>query len=283
VTTKIANGNLTGTVRNDSNTTFTDAVVVAGDSFQKLPGLAPGASASFDFAPKASNPYGGPSGIATVYSNYMFGPQPGRLTDADREAIEKTQILSLVAVPNYYGSAAAITPMVVAWTKQPFERIAVTGSQARSTARTAFVMPMPIGPIGPGQLPAGLVVSRFTDIEGTAQQNGPPGMVVMQNGTVTYAFTPALAPGTHLTAASLDSTNPSMKMGMPPGSPGANVQAEVWDWVNSSWISIDYKTGGVTTLPPAAVDPSSSQIRFRIKAAGGQTALGSISLTGTVA
>ena len=285
VTTKFVNGNLTGTVRNDSNTAFTDAVVLAGDGFQKLPGLAPGASASFDFAPKVSNPYGGPPAFSTIYSNYMYGPQPSQRTGTDREAMEKTSILSLIASPNYYGFTAAIAPMVVAWTEQPAERIAVTGSQTRSTAETAVVVPMSIGPIGPGQLPAGLVVSRFTDIDGTTQ-SGPPGGVLMQNGTVTYSFRPPLAPGRRLTVAGLDSSTQTQKGGFPvaPGSgPAPSLQAEIWDWAKSAWVSTDYKANGTSTLPPTAVDPSSSEVRLRLTASGGQTFLGPISLTGTVA
>ena len=285
VTTKFVNGNLTGNVRNDSGTTFTDAVVLAGDGFQKLPGLAPGASTSFDFTPKGSNPYAGPPAFSTIYTNYMYGPPPGQPTDADREAMEKTSILSLIASPNYYGYTAAITPMVVAWTKQPAERIAVTGSLARATSETAVVVPMAIGQIGPGQLSAGLVVSRLTDIDGTTQTQ--PGGVMMQNGTVTYAFKPTLAPGKHLTAAGLDSTNQSAKGGPPtaPGSSGSapTLQAEVWDWANSAWVSMAYNANGTSTLPPIAVDPASSEVRLRLTAAGGQTLLGSISLTGTVA
>ncbi len=72
VTTKFAGGNLTGTIRNDSTTTFTDALVLAGDGFQKLPGLAPGATTSFDFTPKASSPYAGPPAYSTIYTNYLY-------------------------------------------------------------------------------------------------------------------------------------------------------------------------------------------------------------------
>jgi hypothetical protein len=286
VTAKFANGNLTGTVRNDSGTTFTDAVVLAGNGFQKLAALPPGATASFEVAPKASNPYSGPPVFSTIYSGYMSGPRSSQPTDADRDGITRTAMLSMIAAPNYYGYSQSITPMVVAWTKQPFERIAVTGSQTRSKTQTAVAMPIGFGQIGPGQLPAGLVVSRIIDIEGTSQ-NGPPGGVMMQNGTVTYSFMPTLATGKHLTAASLDSTNQNMKGGGPPGGPAGapgspTVKAEVWDWANSAWISLAYNFNGTSTLPTAALDPSSGEVRLRLTATGGQTMLGSISLTGTV-
>jgi hypothetical protein len=288
VKSTFANGNLTGNVRNDSNTTFTDAVVLAGDGFQKLPNLAPGASASFDFTPKVSNPYMGPSAISTIYTNYMYAPQPSQPTDAEREAMEKSSIISMIASTNYSGFSQPITPMVVAWTKQPAERVAVMGSQTHSTAETAVVVPMAIGPIAPGQLPAGVVVSRLIDVDGNVQSQ-PPGGLMIQSGTVTYAFTPTLAQGKRLTVAILDSTNPMMQKGaLPPGGgPGAtsatsSLQAEVWNWANSAWVSMDYKVSGTSTVPADAVDPSSGEVRLRLTATGGQTILGSISLTGTV-
>jgi hypothetical protein len=109
----------------------------------------------------------------------------------------------------------------------------------------------------------------------------------MQNGTVTYAFRPTLAPGKHLASASLDSTNQMQNAGkpVPPGSSGSapTLQAEVWDWAKSAWVSMDYKANGPSTLPPTALDPSSSEVRLRLTISGGQTYLGSLSLTGTVA
>ena len=287
VTSTFANGNLTGSVRNDSNTTFTDALVLAGDGFQKLPSLGPGASASFDVTPKASNPYMGPSAISNIYTNYMYGPQPSQPTDAEREAMEKTSIISMIASTNYSGFSQPITPMVVAWTKQPSEGVTVTGSKARSTTETAVVVPMAVGPIAPGQLPAGLVMSRLIDVDGSVQSQQPGGLL-MQSGTVTYAFTPTLAQGKRLATAVLDATNPVMQKGGPPGAPGTtsaapSLQAEVWDWTNSAWIAMDYKVNGTSTVPAAAIDPSSSEVRLRLSATGGQTVLGSISLTGTVA
>jgi hypothetical protein len=133
-----------------------------------------------------------------------------------------------------------------------------------------------------------VVVSRLIDVDGNVQSQ-PPGGLMIQSGTVTYAFTPTLAQGKRLTVAILDSTNPMMQKGaLPPGGgPGAtsatsSLQAEVWNWANSAWVSMDYKVSGTSTVPADAVDPSSGEVRLRLTATGGQTILGSISLTGTV-
>jgi hypothetical protein len=275
---KLVNGKLTGTIRNDSQVRFTDAVVLAGDGYQLLPALAPGATATFEVAPKPSNPYGGQPAIYTIYGNSYNGYQSGRPTDAERDGIEKTSILSVVAGGSFF--SPAITPMVVAWTKQPNEPITVSGSQPRATSMTAVVLPLTFGSVGAGALPAGLVVSHFTDIEGDTQA-GPPDALLMQNGTVTYEFTPEIAAGMHLKNASLDSTNQSPKMA--PGSVSSqSMQAGYWDWSKAAWVPLSYMALGTTALPDAAIEPSSNEVRLRMTISGGPVLLGAISLTGTV-
>ena len=274
---KLVNGKLTGTVRNDSDASFTDAVVLAGDGFQLLPALAPGATATFEVAPKVSNPYTGQPAFYSIYTNYFNGPSSNQPTDAERDGIEKTSILSVVAGNNTF--ATTIAPMVVAWTKQPNEQVTVAGSKPRATAMTAVVLPLAFDPIGAGPVPAGLVVSRFTDIEGDTQP-GPPDAVFMQNGTVTYELVPRIAPGMHLTSAKLDSTNQSPKL-VAPGS-AQSLLARYWDWSTSAWVPLDYSSLGTSALPDAALEPSSNEVRLQMTTNGTQVVLGAISLTGTV-
>jgi hypothetical protein len=286
-TAKLVNGKLTGTIRNDSKMTFTDAVVLAGDGYQLLPALEPGATTTYTVVPKVSNPYTGPPAYMSIYTNYYNGNggmQQGQPTEADRVGIEKTSVLSLVAAAGFNGFNPTIAPMVVAWTKQPYEQITVAGSQPQATAVTAVVLPLTVDQIGAGPLPAGMVVSRYTDIDGDVQP-GPPGigMVVMQNGTVTYDFMPSLAPGMHLTHASLDTSTQSPKGAIPPnGSGQGGQQAKVWDWSKSAWVPQDLASIGTSTLSDAAINPSSGEVRLQITVSGGQSVLGSISLTGTV-
>ncbi|HEX9559982.1 MAG TPA: hypothetical protein VGA76_01990, partial [Candidatus Dormibacteraeota bacterium] len=276
-TSKLVNGQLTGSIQNNSNLRFTDLVVLAGDGYQVIPGLAPGAGATFSVTPKASNPFAGPPAYMTIYGNYFNGPPPSQISDTDRQAVEKTSILSLVAGGGFNGLNSTIVPMVVAWTQQPYQQIAVEGAHPRSTAESAVVIPLAIDAIGAGTLPAGLVVSRFVDIDGSTQ-NGPPGAVIMQSGTATYDFTPRLVAGTHLTGATLDSTSQSPKGGP---FPGQSLSAEAWDWSQSAWVPVAYTPLGTTTLPAGAVNPSSDEVRVRITV-NGQALLGTISLTGTV-
>jgi stage V sporulation protein SpoVS len=280
-TATFANGKLQGTIRNLSSMPFTDAVVLAGDSHQILPTLAPGATATYEVTPKLTNNQVGVLDLMNIYPNSFYntgGPQPTQSADANREAFEKTAILGLVSGSNY-GFSPATAPMVVAWSKQPGQDITIAGSRPRATTETAVVLPLQVTAIGAGSLPAGMVLSRFTDIEGDAQQ-GMPGPVMTQNGTVTYDFTPNLAPGAHLSAASLDSTNSTPK-GPVPGS-SANLPAKVWDWLQSAWVPLTYNPSGVTPVPAAAINPSTGELRLQVAANGTQVVLGQVSLTGTV-
>jgi hypothetical protein len=241
--------------------------------------LAPGATSTFEVVPTVSNPFGSQPAFYTIYTNYFVnGAQPNQPSDADRDAIAKTSILSVVAGMNSFNPA--ITPMLVAWTKQPGEQITVAGSQPRATAMTAVVVPLTLDAIGAGSLPAGMVVSRFTDIEGDTQP-GPPDALVLQNGTVTYEFEPGIAPGLHLTSAKLDSSAQNPKMAAISGSSNQSLQARYWDWSKSTWVPMAYSSPGTSALPDAAIEPSSNEVRLQMTT-GGTALLGAISLTGTV-
>ena len=279
-TAKFANGKLTGTIRNDTAMSFTDAVVLAGDSYQLLKALAPGATATFEVTPKVLIVTGGPPAITTIYGNYNNGPQFSPPTAADRENQQKSSIISLVATASFSGFNPTITPMVVAWTKQPYEQVSVGGSQPHATALTAFALPIAIGEIGAGTVQAGMIVSRYTDMVGDSQP-GMPGAVTTTNGTVTYDFQPSIVPGLHLTKAALDSSTQG-QFGGPPGTTQGLPQVSAWDWSKSAWVSVSYTAQGITALPDSAVNPTSSEVLLQFVANGNVSMLGPVSLTGTV-
>jgi hypothetical protein len=281
-TATLVNGKLQGTIRNVSNLSFFGAVVLAGDGFQVLPTMDPGATATYSVTPKAASLLTGMPGYMTIYpsSAYSFGgPVASQSADADRDAFTKTSILGMVSGWNY-GFTSAITPMVVAWSRQPAQDVTIAGGKPRTTTMTAVVLPLQVTAIGAGALPAGLISSRFTDMQGDAQP-AQPGAVLLQNGSVSYDFTPALAPGSRLDSASVDSTFTSPKGPIAPGTT-ATLQARFWDWHRSAWTALSYNMGGVTALPSAAINPTTGEVRLQVDAAGTQTVFGQVSLTGTV-
>jgi hypothetical protein len=147
------------------------------------------------------------------------------------------------------------------------------------------VLSLPVDQIGTGPLPAGVVSGRIVDVVGDSQGQGPPGMLVLQNGSVTYEFEPGLTGGAHLTAVSINATNPYGPKFGPPGNTtqtGPAVTGQVWDWTHATWADIAYQDNGTTTLPDSAADPSSGLIRLRLTTTNGGLLAGSISLSGTV-
>jgi hypothetical protein len=284
---RLVNGKLTGTVENHSGLTFTDAVLIAGDSFQTFGALKPGATVTVSLAPKPVNPLGQPT-YTRIYGTAFFnGPQPNNPTDAQREDYAKTQILAVLPTGASFKSVASpATPLLVAWTHQPFQDITVNGSHPRSTAESAVALSLPVDQIGTGPLPAGLVTGRIVDVVGESQGQGPPGMLVMQNGSVTYEFAPGLATGAHLSGVSLSSQNPygAKFQPVPPGTTGATtpgIQGQVWDWSRSAWTDVAYQDNGTTALPDGAIDPDTGRVRFRVSDSSGFLA-GAITLSGAV-
>jgi len=281
---QLLNGKLTGTIENHSNLAFTDAVLIMGDSFQTFGAFKPGATAAVSLDPKPGNQFGQPT-YTRIYGTAFFnGPQPNQLTDAQREDYAKTQILAVLTTGGSKGTSLAGTPLLVAWTHQSFQDLTVNGSHPRSTAESAVALSLPLDQIGTGSLPAGVVSGRIVDVVGDTQGQGPPGMVLLQSGSVTYEFSPALAAGRQLTGASLTTSNPYGGKFIPApggGTTAATVQGQVWNWARSAWVDVAYQDNGTTTVPDSAVSPDSGLVRLRLSSSGGFVA-GTITLAGTI-
>jgi hypothetical protein len=285
---RLVNGKVTGTIENHSTVAFTDAVLIMGDSFQTFGALKPGATATVSLDPKPSNQFGPPVYARIYGSGFFNGPQPNQLTDAQRDDSAKTQILSVLPTgASFKGMSLASSPLLVAWTHEAFQDLTVNGSHPRSTAESAVALSLPLDQIGTGSLPTGVVSGRIVDVVGDTQGQGPPGMLLMQSGSVTYEFSPSLAAGTQLTGASLSTFNPYGGKFIPAPAPGGGtssapaVQAQVWDWSRSAWSDVTYQDNGTTTLPDSAVNPDTGLVRLRLSTTG-SFAAGSITLSGTV-
>jgi hypothetical protein len=284
---QLVNGQLTGRVENHSTIAFDDAVLMAGDNFQKLGSLKPGAGVAIQLAAKPGNLFGGQPLYTRIYSNSTFGPGPSNPTPEDREGQARTQVLSLLQPGlGYKGIAStSIQPIVVAWTKRSLQGITVNGAEPRGTAQSAIAFSLPIERVGAGPLPAGAVTGRIIDVTGDTQPAGPPGVFTLQNGSVTYEFTPSLASGAHLGAASLNSSNPYGPKVIPPvanGGPPITTEAEVWDWQHRSWTGIAYQDNGTTAIPDGAIESASGSVRLRISGSNASFMSGGVSLTGTI-
>jgi hypothetical protein len=272
VQAQLLNGQVVGTVNNTSTTAFTDGVVIAGNSFQKFGALAPGVSAAFQLTPSIASPFTGPPAYMTIYPSFMFGQgaPPTSMTDAEREAETKTAILSTLSSNGALGASGSAAPTVVVWSKQAIHDITVDGSPPRLFAESAIVTTAPVGGIGRGTLPAGVAVGRVVDIDGSLQPGGgPPGVLMLQSGTVTYEFAPQLAEGVHLRTASISILNQFGFKGGPAGPSSGSAKAEVWDWSQNAWIEVNLQNPGTTSIPPAAVKPSTGEVRLRVGASGG--------------
>jgi hypothetical protein len=121
----------------------------------------------------------------------------------------------------------------------------------------------------------------MVDFEGDTQA-GPPGALNVQTGTVTYRFTPPLAPGLHLSGASISASNPfSGKIGGGPAGTTSTIRGEAWDWSLSTWVDINYQDNATTSLPAAVINPATGEIRVRVIVNNGAFLTNGISLAGT--
>ena len=283
----LVRGMLTGTVQNLSSTTFTDGVVIAGNAYKTFGRLVPGASADFSLVPALSNPVNGPPVFMQIYpGSGLYGPPQSNVsTDVQRQSDIKSAVLSGLPTNGFKGFSESVVPMIVLWSDAPVQDITVDGVHPRSYAMTGVVLPVPVDQIAAGKVPSGVVAGRLIDVDGQVQQNGgPSGTLTMTSGAVTYDFTPALTSGTHMGKVTIESSNPlGAKGAIPPGANGttATVRGQAWDWSQSTWVDLSYQESGSTTVPDAAVDARTGEVRLKLSSDGGYTT-GWLSLAGTV-
>ena len=275
----VANGKLVGSVENDSDLTFGDAVLIAGDGYQKLGALAPGATVNLQVEPKPVT-VNGPGVLTGVYPGYNGGPGNTAPTEAQVVGQQKAQLLALLTSAGFNGApSTSAAPILVAWLDQSLEPVTVNGAHPRGRALTAVAVTIPVDLLGPGPVPASAVGGRIVDADGTSS-GGPPGMLALSDGSVTFDFAPPLPAGAHLHATSIADDNPYLTAVGPGGSSG--VLGEAWDWSTSSWVDVSFKQAALTPLPDSVVNPATGEVRFRVSVSNGFYIAGGLSLTGTV-
>src|SRR5437667_5271583 len=266
--TRFDAGKLTGTVRNLSTLHFTDGIVFSANSFQNLGELGPNGSVSFSYQVVGGNTLGGQPIFVTAYPNAFNGNPLNNASDLERENEMRTAVLSALMGGGAPVMSGFSVPTVVLWTKQPFQAVTVNGGRPRTFSASAVVMPLPLGPIS-GTLPSSVVTGRMVDIDADVSQGGLPGLIAAQGGSITYSFTPTLAPGKRLTGAGIDSTNPfGPKGAMAPNGTVAVVKGKVWDWSGSTWVDIAYQDNSSTPIPDSAVNPKTGEVRFKLSSDG---------------
>ena len=279
---QLVGGQLKGTIKNVSSLNFTDGVVFAGNTYQKIGQLGPNATASFSLQPSTSTSFNGQPVFMLVYPNNMSccGAPPNQSSDAERQAETRTAVLSTLTINNFTGLPVSASPMVVLWTKQPFQQITVNGGHPRTYVESAIVLNLPVTQISAGAMPAGVVSGRIIDVDANLTPAGPPGLMLADSGSMTYSFTPVLAQGAHLTNVTISNNNPyGAKFAGTNG--GGAVKGQAWDWAASSWIAVSYQDTGTTSIPDSAVNPATGEVRVKLSS-DGQFASGFFSISGNV-
>jgi len=265
---QLAAGKLTGTIRNLSMLHFSDGIVFSANSYQKLGGLGPNESVSFSYQVVGGTNFGGPPVYVTAYPNVYTGNPLNNASDTERENEMRSAVLSALMGNGGPVMSASSAPMVVLWSKESLQAVTVNGGHPRTFSENAVVMTLPIGRIS-GNVPSSVVAGRMVDIDADVSQGGIPGLLTAQAGSITYSFSPTLASGEHLTAASIDSSNPFGPKGVigANGTPGV-VKGQVWDWSSSTWVDIQYQDNTSAPIPDAAVNPTTGEVRLKLSSDG---------------
>lgn len=279
---RLSAGKLTGSIRNLSTLHFTDGIVFSANSYQKLGELGPNGSVSFSYQLLGGTSFGGPPVYVTAYPNMYNGSPLNSASDVERENEMRSAVLSTLMGNGGPVPSASSVQTVVLWTAQQFQAVTVNGGHPRTYSESAVVMTLPIGAIS-GNVPSSAVPGRMVDIDADVSQGGMPGLFAAQGGSITYSFSPTLAPGEHLTSASVDSSNPFGPKGViAANGPVAVVKGQVWDWSTSTWVDVSYQDNSSTPIPDSAVNPITGQVRLKLSSDGTFSSTW-LSLSGAVA
>jgi hypothetical protein len=285
----LSQGRVTGDVRNGSSIRFQDAVVIAGNSYQSLGPISPGADARVNLVIQPPSQFGGPGVAYGIYPNNTYGNVPASTSSqALRLGNERTQVLQLITGSFNGAPSIGTAPTLVAWFSGPVQPSRVNGTQVPLQAENAVVLPVATSSYGKGALPAGMVTGRLVDASGTVSPNGISVSVV--GGSVTYEFTVPSAPGLRLLNPSLSDTGPAVgKPYIPvppsalPGSSTTPLQAEAWNWSQQEWQPIGSPEPGPAALPVGSYNAATGMIRIRLSSvAGSSFNIGTLSLGGTL-
>jgi len=199
---QVINGRITGTVTNRLPFALTDAVAIAGDSYQTFGQMAPGESVAVDLPADTAAQPGSGSVIYRIYPasgvpgpGIMQGvwganvPTSGTTSAAQRETQRRSAVLQ--ALYPYAGSGTTgVTPVFIGWASRSLDPLAVNGAPANVKDLDAFILPLrPRASVEGGPLAKGAAAARVVDLAGDRADMLQGSVVFLgSGGTATYEF-----------------------------------------------------------------------------------------------
>ena len=192
---RLVNGNLTGTVRNDSTVTLEKPTVVLGGNVKVLKDMAPGAEEAVNLVILPSQ--FGQSLADRIFGQLFFG-DPTAATDSIRRDQTRHQVIDQLTWDPMQGNLATLDdegPVILAWGRTAVMDVQVEGQSANRVANILYYVPTAMGVSGKVTFAGQLLRSTMTGTD-AAFFNRDQTVLTFGQGTVSMAYRPIAFDGT---------------------------------------------------------------------------------------
>jgi hypothetical protein len=188
-------GVLTGTVRNDGQTTLETPAVVLGSSVKVLKDLAPGEQVAFGMQLESS-------GFGQILSDRIFGPSFFDGTVATSETMRRDQtrhmIVDQLTLDPQFGNTGRLSsdgPVILAWGRAPVLDVRVEGQGANQVSNVLYYVPVPMAIRGRIAFQGDLLTNTIVQTDAGFMSKDPT-MFAFGRGSATVAYRPLPFTGT---------------------------------------------------------------------------------------
>jgi hypothetical protein len=191
---QLVDGNLTGTIRNDSDVVLEAPAVVLGGSVVVLDDLAPGAQAAVSL--KLTSFANGQS-----LSDKVIGPNfyTGSGNETQRRGVTRHQIIDQLTYDPSFGMMANLPddgPVVLAWGHHSVVDVEVAGQRPTNSANVLFYIPVSMSIRGATAFGFDLMRTTVLVSDGMIMGQKDPNSIYIGQGSATIAYRPIAFNGT---------------------------------------------------------------------------------------
>ncbi|MCC7130607.1 MAG: hypothetical protein B6D39_11025 [Anaerolineae bacterium UTCFX2] len=262
---------LVGTIRNSTQYTFEDAVIIFGTKFASLGALAPNETSEVNIQ---LSDLGGPNfGMSLSYLifdpalNSNSSPSERRKAESRRIIVENLfdrtpPVLSSRRLEN----SSMLTyqaPVFLGWIDQAPPEVKIVGAEPGEQTTSAVIFPLTYKSpeSGPVSIPVGLIPGRLVSAPLSGGSCGPYGTttVYISQGEAIFEF--------EIPNKMTKMDDERLKLGLWSDSGlSETITADLYDWVKQDWIELTGTSQGVNLIPdPAPFIGSDGRIQVRIQ------------------
>ena len=186
----LVGGTVTGTIRNDSQTTLEKPAVVLGSNVKVLRDIAPGQGVEVNLKLVGLNQFG-QSLSDRIFGQVFFG-NAGATTETARRDQTRHQIVDQLTYDRDFGTYGRLStqgPVLLAWGRDAVLDVTVEGQAANRVSNVLYYIPLAMGIHGDVTFSADLLTSTMTDSDAAFFSKDPTTLTFGQ-GTATVVYRP---------------------------------------------------------------------------------------------